>query len=176
MNRQLTKKVFIACAVTAMVLTPALAQSREDRGGRGEGAPRVERGERGDLREGPRMFLPEAGFGNGPSVMGTVQSVDAEKGTITVRDADGNARNVHVNPMTRIEKRLPPPPQPADNTAEAPRDMKEKGDRPELPKFGMLDISSITEGSYVSVRNFNTGTDTVEASNIMIVSEQPADA
>lgn len=139
MNRQLTKGIFIACAVFTAALMPTFAHGMHGHG--------CCCGERGSF---PR-FAPRAAPARGAALMGTVRSVDAVSSVIDVTDADGSSRSVHINPLTRITTRLSP------------------GSDFRGPE--RLDILSIKEGDFVIVTDFNTRTDTLEASGIEILQE-----
>lgn len=141
MNQKLCKTTFIACAMAAMIMAPAAAHPFRDAPDRHP--------ERRPERECPKF--PD--FQEKEILMGTVKSVDTEKNIIVVTDADGKDKSVHVNPMTHITKMLPPPTK----------------DRP--PVFDELPLSEIKNGMWVTVKDFNTGTETIEAEHINVKTE-----
>lgn len=175
-NQTLTKKMFIACAITAMALTPMFADGRDNNAR----PPRDGRAGHED-RHCDCMGFPHPGmpdYRGEPVLMGTVQSVDTSNSVITVKDADGESKSVHINPLTAIVRLTPPPAPSADGNGAAPSappapSADGSGAAPSAPPAppappSPLDISSIESGDFVSVRNFNTGTATLEASNIVI--------
>lgn len=157
---------------------PEMQQGPQMRGG--EGGPQGERragpgGERGQQMRAPREQL----------LMGTVKSVDSENGLIVVTDADGNDKNVRVNPLTKIGFAFPQPPmpqpqgqpqgQPSAQGAGAPGQggfcPPQGGGRPGMPPI--VRAEDIKEGTFVVVLKFETGTETIEAANIRLIPPKP---
>lgn len=107
-------------------------------------------------------------------IMGTVASVDETNNVITLTDADGKSRKIHVNPMTVIFK-FPqksichPAPQAAKN---AKKPVQAQGQR---PHFKPLEIKDLKTGNWVTVRKFRTDTETAEAQSITIITPRPAE-
>lgn len=172
MRRSLAKKLVVVCAVSALALSPIAAEGRRDRDGHYDDDRHYEHDyddwhDDHDMRCMPPMFpygdSPRADVGD-TVLMGTVRSVDAEAGVISVRDADGNTTAVHINPLTRIARRLPPP----EISTVTPPPQGARIRPPKIPNFESIDISGISEGDFVSVEDFNTGTETLEASHIVI--------
>ncbi len=85
--------------------------------------------------------------------MGYVASVD--KDTVVITDADGKNVQIHINPLTKIIKRLP-------DALQYP----ERRINREAPEFGST--ADITKGSWILVTSFDTGTTEIEASCIVI--------
>ena len=152
-------------------------------GGR-SGGPQGERragpgGERGQQMRAPREQL----------LMGTVKSVDGENGLIVVTDADGNDKNVRVNPLTKVGFAFPMPPMPqpqgqsqgqppAQGSAGAPAQggfcPPQGGGRPGMPPMPpQVKLEDLKEGTFVVVSKFETGTETIEAANIKVIPPKP---
>ena len=145
------------------------------------------RGEpKGERREGPRqMREQETKAPREQLLMGTVKSADTENGLIVVTDADGNDKNVHVNPLTKIGFIFPQPPmpQPQEQPPEqGDKEAQEQGGfcppprcpRPDVPPIPpMARFEDIKEGTFVVVIKFETGTETIEAALIKVVPPKP---
>lgn len=143
-------------------------------------------GPEGERREGPRetrgqeMKAPREQL-----LMGTVKSADTENGLIVVTDADGNDKNVHVNPLTKIGFIFPQPPMPQSQDQSPAQDAKEipeqgkfcppqGGPRPPVPPMPpQAQLEDIKEGTFVVVIKFETGTETIEAALIKVVPPKP---
>lgn len=98
-------------------------------------------------------MMPGGPFKGDSVLIGTVRSADVGSAVFSVTDADGEAKSVHVNPLTRITK------QSLHGTL---------GKR----KDETRDNAHINTGDFVVVKSFNTGTKTLEAAFIQIFSEE----
>ena len=83
---------------------------------------------------------------HGASVFGTVTTVSEANGIISVKDADGKEKQIHVNPFTRIVK-------------EANGKMDE------------LKIGDVKAGQWIAVNKFESDTETAEAQDIFVAAE-----
>lgn len=96
-------------------------------------------------------------------VMGTISSIDREAKVITIIDADGKAKRIHVNPLTTIVR--------IDPNLELPNSKKNKKDKsdPECPfKVMKIGLENLTKGHWITIQKFKTDTETVEARNISV--------
>ena len=91
-------------------------------------------------------------------LIGSVTSVNASAGLLTVKDADGKETQVHVNPFTRLH---PMPKAPA-------ADEKSEKKRPELNE---LKLSDLKNGDWVAVKKMKTETKTIEAARIVVAKD-----
>lgn len=100
--------------------------------------------------------------------MGTVTDINTDTMIVTIKDADGKNRRIHINPMThmakmpKFEKQME---KHADNNAENKAEGKER----RFPKFEKLSISDLKNGHWISVHKFNADTETIEASFVNVV-------
>lgn len=153
LNKIRTAAVVAAMAVATTV--GAFAQKPE-----GKGCPRP------DFRPGHHVPF---NFGE-KQIMGTISSVNADAQIITITDADGKSRKIHINPLTNIGTLNPPknlPPK--DKMPEKKADKKDK--MRQLPPpffFERLEIENLKAGQWVTVQKFNTDTETAEAMNITV--------
>ncbi|MCR5289957.1 MAG: hypothetical protein K6E51_08210 [Treponema sp.] len=121
-------------------------------------------------RPGPHfgMGMRPMGFmGNNPDkkpIMGTVSSVNTDKGIISVKNADGNEINIHVNPVTHIFKDNGPAPEQPDAGTIDRSNMRSFNNR--RPDEAL--ITDIKKDDWVIINTFNTDTTTVEAAHIFI--------
>lgn len=99
--------------------------------------------------------------------MGTVIDVNSDAMIITLKDADGKNRKIHVNPLTHIAKipEFKKPKEMAEPNAEEKKEPKERN----FPKFEKLSISELKTGYWISVHRFNADTETIEASFVNVV-------
>lgn len=153
MKKMITKTAIVSAVAFALVALPVSARSRTTADTRDDndnrpmmpmmmmqggammgGAPMHDRD--GDERNGLR----------GASIFGTVVSVSADNGLITLKDADGKERAVHVNPFTHISQMA-------------------NGKTKELT---ILDVKA---GAWIAVNKLNSDTTTAEAAHILVAAE-----
>ena len=161
---------------------PEMQQGPQMRGG--AGGPQGERRGGSSEDRGREMRVPREQL-----LMGTVKSVDSENGLVVVTDADGNDKNVRVNPLTKVTFAFPmapmPQPQgqpqgqpPAQGNKGAPQQggfcPPQGGGRPGMPQMPpMVKLEDLKEGTFVVVSKFETGTETIEAALIKVIPPKP---
>ena len=145
MNKTFGKSVALFCLLVGVAVLPASAASKK-----GKKLPKDD-----DNRMPPPMMMMQHGaMGgeqrgmrlHGASVFGTVTTVSEANGIISVKDADGKEKQIHVNPFTRIVK-------------EANGKMDE------------LKIGDVKAGQWIAVNKFESDTTTVEAQSIFVAAE-----
>ena len=145
MNKTFGKSVALFCLLVGVAVLPASAASKK-----GKKLPKDD-----DNRMPPPMMMmhnPAMGGEqrgmrlHGASVFGTVTTVSEANGIISVKDADGKEKQIHVNPFTRIVK-------------EANGKMDE------------LKIGDVKAGQWIAVNKFESDTETAEAQDIFVAAE-----
>ena len=95
--------------------------------------------------------------------MGTVNSIDMESKTITIIDADGKQKKIHINPITEIfsvEKQ----------TMRKAPDKKTKDEKNNSwdRNFKPVGLEDLDKGHWIVIKNFKTHTETIEAMLITV--------
>ena len=145
MNKTFGRSVALVCLLVGFAVLPASAASKK-----GKKLPKDD----DNRMPPPMMMMMHGGMGgeqhgmrlHGASVFGTVTAVKEADGIITVKDADGKEKQIHVNPLTRIIK-------------EANGKMDE------------LKIGDVKAGQWIAVHKFESDTETAEAQSIFVAAE-----
>lgn len=95
--------------------------------------------------------------------MGIVNSIDMESKTITIIDADGKQKKIHINPITEIfsvEKQ----------TMRKAPDKKAKDEKNNSwdRNFKPVGLEDLDKGHWIVIKNFKTHTETIEAMLITV--------
>ena len=145
MNKTFGKSVALFCLLVGGAVLPASAASKK-----GKKLPKDD----DNRMPPPMMMMQHTAMGgeqrgmrlHGASVFGTGTTVSEADGIISVKDADGKEKQIHVNPFTRIVK-------------EANGKMDE------------LKIGDVKAGQWIAVNKFESDTETAEAQDIFVAAE-----
>ncbi|MCR4822467.1 MAG: hypothetical protein K5873_06295 [Treponema sp.] len=107
---------------------------------------------------------------NKADLVGTVSAVSPDKKTVSVKDADGKERKIHVNPMTRLHQVQPGSASPAKADATPAERRALRG-----PKDNSLLLADVKVGDFVMVMKLGGETETIEAGRIAVAREEAAD-
>jgi len=145
MNKTFGRSLVLSCVLVSFALLPAAAATKK---------AKASKNADDRLMPPPMMMMHNPAMGgeqrgmrlHGASVFGTVTTVSEANGIISVKDADGKEKQIHVNPFTRIVK-------------EANGKMDE------------LKIGDVKAGQWIAVNKFESDTTTVEAQSIFVAAE-----
>ena len=98
-------------------------------------------------------------------LFGMVSAVSSDNKTLTVKDADGNETQVHVNPFTHVHAL---PTQEERNAATAHK----KPDERKFPEESALSLSDVKVGDWLMVKKLGGETKTLEAARIIVAKEK----
>ena len=117
----------------------------------------------------------EPGFHQGPQIdaMGIVTSVNGS--IITIKNADNDLVKINVNPETKIikapteEERAAMRAEHGKMRNEKSSEMSDESENHPAPEF--MKITDIAIGNWIAISSFGTNTVTLEAANIVVVTE-----
>ncbi len=95
--------------------------------------------------------------------MGTVNSIDMESKIITIIDADGKQKKIHINPLTEIFSVEKP-----DMRKAPDKKAKDAKENPWGRNFKPVRLDNLEKGHWIVIKNFITHTETIEAMLITV--------
>lgn len=168
------RKLFIAItAVTLIAAAPVFAKGKMQNDNCAQNSKQRDYNNNGKATGDNRMQIGKGGLGGRQAdLMGTIKSIDTNKSTIVVTDADGKDFTVHINPQTRIAvcTKTEVPPDAATDTQTTTR-KRSRLNANESVEVSIVKLSELNKNDWVQISKYETDTTVLEANHIEVIRE-----